>query len=1201
MEPGFRLLGPLEAVVGTRPVALGGRRPRRLLAMLLLHAGRVVPADRLVEAVWEDDPPASATVTLRSHVASLRRSLAGSSAADVLVTRPPGYRLMITDDQVDARRFERLLEEGGVALDDGDAGHAAQVLRAALALWRGDVLADLDDPRFARAETARLEQLRLVAVERRNDADLALGRHTERIAALAALVHDHPLRERFRAQHMLALYRAGRQAEALAAFQAARHQLDEELGLAPGRELAALQAAILRQDPRLAHPQVLGAPRLADGEQRPSAGAARSTPASASALSTVPALFDVARRAPLVGRRGELDRLRGLWETVRTGGRGVALVAGEAGVGKTRLIAELASVASQEQAVVLVGHCEQATLVPYRPVTEALFGIPDLTAQLARLPAVVRQPLARLLAAPAATPSAERSPVGPHDEQQLAFLHAVVQLLARVREGTPVLLVVEDAERIDRASSRLLGYLADHLPDRILLVLCFRDPPGSRHLALLELLADLESRGQADRFELEPLPEAELATLVAAWSGTEAPPGFVHRLWSATGGNPFFATEIVRDLIGRGGIGGDEARWRLPSGVRDVLRQRLRALSSLAQEVIGCAGVLGREVDARLLAQVAEQPVDEVLGALEEAVDAGWLAESEHAAAPTYVFRHTLMLQAVHDDLPALRRQRLHLRAADVRAATGMGHPTTRAAAAVHLRAAGSLVEPERAARASLEAAQETAALYAWDDAIAHAEAAVTIRRQAGAPPEDQAAAAARAAEILIRSGSDLGRAVDHLRTAVDRYSAAGDASAVAVAQTHLGLARTLHHSVLDIPEARACFAAAEAVLTEGTAAVDLLRGKALADMYALELVDGCAASERAVELATRLERADLAAKVRPTQAVHEFSRGRVARAQTLVEEAWGTPQRPGDPHLAWEVVMAAALLGNVYLLDPVTAESWCRRGLGQRRFASVAVAHASVTDHLGYALASTGRMAEAREVADGLPADALTRRLLLRLDGDLEGAERSWSAALEHDLDNGDLMNAGLSAYWLGEVRWRRCADDDAVATLERALGIVDHGPQVPARLMVSAELARCLADLSHLDAAEVHLTSCEAVLAEGEDWRGRTGHVQLARAAVATARGEEEHADTAHAAALATFTRYRLPWWRAETLSAWARSLTAAGRTAAAEAKHAAARRLYDELVGEPDARRKWSVPGHQPRDRPRSTADRPEAARKWSVPGR
>ena len=1163
MEPGFRLLGPLEAVVGTRPVALGGRRPRRLLAMLLLHAGRVVPTDRLAAAVWEDDPPASAMVTLRSHVASLRRSLDGFDDGPLLVTRPPGYGLMVTDDQVDARCFERLLSRGEASLGQGDAGHASQVLRSALALWRGGVLEDLCAPRFARAESARLEQLRLVAVERRIDADLVLGCHTDLIAELEALIQEHPLRERFRAQHMLALYRAGRQADALDAYRVARLLLDEELGLAPGRELAALQEAILRQDPGLSHPPTLAGPWRAPTSPPPTAGAATGPPASASAPSTAPALFDVARRAPLVGREAELDRLRGLWEAVRGGGRGVALVAGEAGVGKTRLVAELTSVVSDDQALVLVGHCEQATLVPYRPVTEALFGIPDLVQQLAQLPEVIQAPLARLLDQPAATPPTGPSPPVMHDEQQLAFLHAVVQLLAGVSRTTPVLLAVEDAERIDRASARLLGYLANHLPDRLLLVLCFRDPPGSRHLALLGLLADLGSRGQADRFQLEPLPEADLAALVAAWSGADVPSGFVHQLWSATGGNPFFATEIVRDLIGQGGIDDDTWLRRVPNGVRDVLRQRLHTLSPLAQELLGCAGVLGREVDAGLLARVARQPADEVIGALDEAADAGWLVETEHAAAPTYAFRHTLLLQAVHDDLPALRRQQLHARAAEILATAGSGHPTNRAAAAVHLRAAGALVEPERAARASLEAAVETAALYAWDDAIAHAEAAVTIRRHAGAPPEDQAAAAVQAAEILIRSGTDLGRAVAHLRTAVDRYGAVGEETAEAVARTRLGLALTLHHSVLDIPAARACFAAAGAVLTEGVPAFELHHGKALADMYALELGDGCTASERALELAMRLERPDLAARVRPTQAVHELSRGRVTRAHALIDEAWATARPQDDPHLTWEVVMAAALLHNVYLLDPEAAASWCRRGLDQHRFASVALAHQSVTDHLGYALVSTGRMAPAREIADRLPEDALTRRLLLRIDGDLEGAERSWSAALEHDLDNGDLMNAGLSAYWLGEVRWRRHADERAVATLQRARDIVDHGPQVPARLMVSAELARCLAALGRSDAAEEHLSNCEAILADAQDWRGRTGHVQLARAAVATARGDHALADAAHRAALEAFTRYSLPWWRAETLAAWAHGLSATDRPAEAETTHAAAGRLHDELI--------------------------------------
>lgn len=617
MELGFRILGPLQALADTRPVDIGGRRPRRLLAMLLLNPGRVVPAPQLVEAVWDDDPPPSAGVTLRSHVASLRRSLAVLVDRDLLDTRPPGYRLMVAEEHVDAYRFERLVEQGLVALRADDGAQARRLLREALELWHGEVLEDLAAPRFAAPVTARLEQLRLAALEGRIDADLATGGAHELVPKLEALVSHHPFRERLHAQLMLALYRAGRQADALAAHQVAHRQLGDELGLTPGPELAALQAAILRQDPGLMHPQALAGTRLTAGPSPPAAGGSRR-------VATIPALLRAARRAPLVGREGELLRLRALWEQARTGSGRIALIGGEAGVGKSRLVAELAGLTGDDAAHVLVGHGEQAALVPYQPVTEALLGVPDLHERLAALPDLIRAPLTRLLDPAGTQPSAAGTSAPLADEQRMVFLHAVVRLLTGVSETAPVLLVVEDAERIDRASARLLAYLGRHLPDRMLLVLCYRDPPGSRHLALLELLADLESRGLAARLRVEPLSEADLATLVAARTGTDLPEGFVHQLWLTTGGNAFFATEVVRELLDGGGLGSGTPGWQVPSSVRTVLRQRLQALSASAREAIGGAAVLGREVDPGFLAEVTGRTIEEVIAALEEASSAGW-------------------------------------------------------------------------------------------------------------------------------------------------------------------------------------------------------------------------------------------------------------------------------------------------------------------------------------------------------------------------------------------------------------------------------------------------------------------------------------------------------------------------------------------------------------------------------------------------
>jgi DNA-binding SARP family transcriptional activator len=247
----FLLLGPLEVAAGETLVPVGAGRRRALLALLLLHANEVLGAERLIDELWGERPTATAAKSLHVYVSQLRKELA---PADVVLTRGGGYVIRAGPGELDVLDFERLLEEGRRALDDDRPEVASERLRAALALWRGPALADFVYERFAERHIARLEELRLVAIESRVDADLALGRHAELVGELEGLVADQPLRERLRGQLMLALYRCERQAEALEVFREGRSRLVGDLGLEPGPELRALEAAILAHSPELAAP-----------------------------------------------------------------------------------------------------------------------------------------------------------------------------------------------------------------------------------------------------------------------------------------------------------------------------------------------------------------------------------------------------------------------------------------------------------------------------------------------------------------------------------------------------------------------------------------------------------------------------------------------------------------------------------------------------------------------------------------------------------------------------------------------------------------------------------------------------------------------------------------------------------------------------------------------------------------------------------
>ena len=271
----FRFLGPFDVVDADRTIPVGGGRQRALLAILALHASEVVPVGRLIDDLWPEHPPDSALNTVQAYVSRLRKALGGDGngrATELIVFRHGGYVLDVSEEQIDAHRFVRLVEDGERRADSGNAMEAAAVLREALDLWRGAALPDFAHERFAQAEIVRLEELRLKAIEDRIEADLACGRHAALVPELEALVAEHPRRERFRHQLMLGLYRCGRQEEALSVYRDARATLDAELGVEPpprsasssGRSYARTRRSV-RRPPRRRSARLAGAPAGAAG------------------------------------------------------------------------------------------------------------------------------------------------------------------------------------------------------------------------------------------------------------------------------------------------------------------------------------------------------------------------------------------------------------------------------------------------------------------------------------------------------------------------------------------------------------------------------------------------------------------------------------------------------------------------------------------------------------------------------------------------------------------------------------------------------------------------------------------------------------------------------------------------------------------------------------------------------------------------
>jgi len=306
----YRILGPLEAAVDGQVVPLAGAKQRALLALLLFEGGRVVSTDRLLEALWSGEPPATAHASLQNFVSQLRKAL----GAEAIETRPPGYRVRLDEAELDLARVRRLVDEARSA----DPPRRARLLGEALAAWRGDPLPELAFEGFAREELGRLEELRLTLVEERAEAELALGRHTELVEDLEAAVHAHPLRERLRGQLMLALYRSGRQAEALDVYRVGRDRLVDELGIEPSPLLQRLQGAILRQEPP---PGLPGTAPAHEQFEEVAAALAAGRVAVVVGGGAEPLAAELARRFGLDGERAELARVAQAVATLNGSGR----------------------------------------------------------------------------------------------------------------------------------------------------------------------------------------------------------------------------------------------------------------------------------------------------------------------------------------------------------------------------------------------------------------------------------------------------------------------------------------------------------------------------------------------------------------------------------------------------------------------------------------------------------------------------------------------------------------------------------------------------------------------------------------------------------------------------------------------------------------------------------------------------------------
>ncbi len=633
----FRTLGPLEIFDGNdRPVALDSPRLRAVVCRLLIDPGHVVPADNLVAALWGDDPPAGAAGTVQTYVTRLRRALEpgrqARGAASVLLTRPAGYVISLDDSSLDAAAFATLVRSASEAMTAGDPLSAAAQLATARGLWRGRPFHDVADEEWARPAVARLEQLHTTALELQAEAWLALGDHGAAIGELERHVRDHPLHERFWGQLVTALYRSGRQADALRAYGRCREILRDELGVNPSPELQALERAVLAHDPvlRLTRPT---APVTTDAPPAPSPAA--------------PAVGGAIVR-PFVGRAAEQALLRETLSGAVAGRGRIIVIEGEAGIGKTRLAEAMVDQATANGMAVTWTTCLDE------------IGAPPLWPWLQILQQLGAGPEDAVDAAAAGTRPATTEPGD--DSALFHELARVVDELVAVAQRRPLVAIIDDMQWADQASLQLLRLLIGRMSEApIVVIATVRRPDASPNRMLDSTMADLVRSTHHLRIRLTGLTANESADLLAAIAG--GPQGqLTDALHERTRGNPFFLSEtaklLVAEAVDRPDPSASAVSDLVPDTVREVVERRVLRLPDDTQTMLRLAAMAGSGIELAVLQDVTGLDAEQAITLLEPAVQAGLLVELDDVIG--WRFDHALAQDAVRATIARPTRARLH-------------------------------------------------------------------------------------------------------------------------------------------------------------------------------------------------------------------------------------------------------------------------------------------------------------------------------------------------------------------------------------------------------------------------------------------------------------------------------------------------------------------------------------------------------------
>lgn len=739
----YTVLGGLGAQIDSEPAELGTRKQRAILAQLLLAEGNAVSVDRLIDGIWGATPPDRAEVSVQAYVSGLRKALEPGrrprSPSTVLVTRGTGYVLIAGDADVDVRALNAAIAAAHEQQRRGDLESAASDLRAALAGYR-PLLPEFEGLTFRDEAAAHLERTVGEAREFSYELRLTLGEHRALVPELEQAVRRAPLDEGLWVLLATARYRLGRQSEALAAIADARRHLADEIGVDPGPRLRELERDILDHAPHLesapsrrstATPGIRSTARNS-GVRAPHGRTITTTPATPASAP-----------AALIGRADELAAAHRTVLSSLQGPGGIVVVEGDAGAGKSALIAEATRrAAGAADVTVLWGRCTEDAAAPSMWPWVQILGavLPEMTDD--DRSALLDNDLGRMVTHGTTVIPPPREM--PDAAARFRFYDQAADMLTRVALDHLLIIVLDDLHWADSASLELFAHMAARGTPGVTFFASVRT--RVHRSAVVDALAAVSRLPEHRRIEVGPLSDDDIAALVQRETQERPTAGTVATIARRTRGNAFFVRELARILADRGSM----ADGAVPAGVRDVVRERLGPLPAETIRVLEVAALIGRQVDLSLLAGAAETTPDRMLESLEPAYAAGLIGAT--ADDPfTFRFDHDLIREAIAGGLSTGRTYRIHLAIADqLEHATGATTATQRA---IHLWAAGPLADRTRTARALLEAGHIALRSYNFDAADRRLTDAAQLARSIGDEPMELEAISTMLAGDVARHG----------------------------------------------------------------------------------------------------------------------------------------------------------------------------------------------------------------------------------------------------------------------------------------------------------------------------------------------------------------------------------------------------------------------------------------------------------------